>query len=318
MGAEELCPIFVTNTLNWNAPCKAFSLETAQSIVVKYKVTNFLDTPSGPRIAGLPQWDRLASVTFGDDHRRIQNFLFSTVAAPATEARPTSSGTSSATMLPRQTRKRRILVVDDEKNIRLTVQHSLIAADYDVETAADGAEGLARFHEGHYDLILMDLRMPQINGIEMLREIREHDKRVAAIVITAYLTIDTLLEAFSLGVSDYIRKPFSPNDVREMVRRVLARESLDIHGSAAETTPTLEHARKALAEQDLPRALQLAKRAVERDSNNPDSQAFLGILEHLNGDPQAAEQSFHEALLLDPQHQLSRDYLFWKQSRAHS
>jgi len=260
------------------------------------------------------QESRRSTVAVGREVRRIQNFLISTVSEPASVAvatRPTNSG-----QVPRQARKRRILVVDDEKNIRLTVQHSLIAADYEVDTAANGAEGLERFHEGHYDLILMDLRMPQMNGIEMLREIREHDKHIAAIVITAYLTIDTLLEAFSLGVSDYIRKPFSPNDVREMVRRVLSRESLDIHGPAAETAPTLEHARKALAEQDLPRALELAKRAVARDSNNPDSQAFLGILQHLNGDVQAAEQSFHEALLLDPQHQLSRDYLFWMQSRG--
>lgn len=255
---------------------------------------------------------RHANLTFGGERRRIQHFLISAVSVPAAvAARPSNYG-----VVPRQSQKRRILVVDDEKNIRLTVQHSLIAADYEVDTAANGADGLDRFHDGHYDLILMDLRMPQMNGIEMLREIREHDKHIAAIVITAYLTIDTLLEAFSLGVSDYIRKPFSPNDVREMVRRVLARESLDIHGTAAETAPTLELARKALAKQNLPRALVLAKQAVARDANNSDGHAFLGILEHLNGDAPAAEQSFHEALLLDPQHQLSRDYLFWMQSRG--
>ena len=283
-------------------------------IVVKSKLSS-----SGLR----PFWDTLRSnVAEGRERRMVQNFLISSVAdrssalsepaiAGMTAVRPMNSG-----LVQQPTRKRRILVVDDEKNIRLTVQHSLIAADYEVDTASNGAEGLERFHDGHYDLILMDLRMPQMNGIEMLREIREHDKRIAAIVITAYLTIDTLLEAFSLGVSDYIRKPFSPNDIREMVRRVLARESLDTRGPVAETVPTLEHARKALAEQDLPRALELAKRAVVRDSNNPDSMAFLGILEHLNGDVQAAEQSFHEALLLDPQHQLSRDYLFWIQSKS--
>lgn len=212
--------------------------------------------------------------------------------------------------------KRRILVVDDEKNIRLTVQHSLIAADYDVDTASNGLEGLQKFRAGHYDLILMDLRMPQINGIEMLREIRERDQHTAAIVITAYLTIDTLLEAFSLGVSDYIRKPFSPNDVRETVRRVLARESLDTAHPTPEATSNLESARKALAEHDIPRAMDLAREAIAQNSNNPDAYAFLGILEHLNGDSQAAEKSFREALLLDPQHQLSRDYLFWVQSRG--
>ena len=232
-----------------------------------------------------------------------------TMDAPATMDTP-------ATMVATPSHKRSILVVDDEKNIRLTVQHSLIAADYEVVTAANGLEGLQKFRAGHFDLILMDLRMPQINGIEMLREIRERDQHTAAIVITAYLTIDTLLEAFSLGVSDYIRKPFSPNDVRETVRRVLARESLDTQHPTPEATSNLELARKALAEHDIPRAMDLAKQAINQNSNNPDAHAFLGILEHLNGDPQAAEQSFREALLLDPQHQLSRDYLFWTQSRG--
>ena len=204
--------------------------------------------------------------------------------ASTVAARPTNSGA-----VQHPARKRHILVVDDEKNIRLTVQHSLIAADYDVDTAANGAEGLDRFHEGHYDLILMDLRMPQINGIEMLREIREHDKHTAAIVITAYLTIDTLLEAFSLGVSDYIRKPFSPNDVREMVRRVMARESLDTHGPAAETAPSLEHARKALAEATCPARSNLPgapSRAIRIIRIAMPSWAFC---EHLNGDVQTAE-----------------------------
>jgi CheY-like chemotaxis protein len=266
------------------------------------------------RVSNYPSSGLRRAPAPSDGRRMSHTLLFSAAAiSAATADRPTTSGLGTT-----QARKRRILVVDDEKNIRLTVQHSLIAADYDVETASNGAEGLDRFHENHYDLILMDLRMPQINGIEMLREIREHDKHTAAIVITAYLTIDTLLEAFSLGVSDYIRKPFSPNDVREMVRRVLARESLDTHSPTAEEAPTLELARKALAEQDLPRALEIAKRAVARDANNPDSHAFLGIIEHLSGDAPSAERSFHEALLLDPQHQLSRDYLFWMQSKGRS
>lgn len=212
--------------------------------------------------------------------------------------------------------KRHILVVDDEKNIRLTVQHSLVAADYEVDTASNGLEGLQKFRSGHYDLILMDLRMPQINGIEMLREIRERDQETAAVVITAYLTIDTLLEAFSLGVSDYIRKPFSPNDVRETVRRVLSRERLDLEHPTVEDTGSLEIARKALAKHDIHQAMTLARQAIEVNSNNPDAHAFLGILQHLNGDTASAEQSFREALLLDPQHQLSRDYLFWTQSRG--
>ncbi len=211
--------------------------------------------------------------------------------------------------------KRRVLVVDDEKNIRMTVQHALLSLDYEVETASDGLEGLYKFKEGTYDLVIMDLRMPQLNGIEMLREIRRSDSQTAAVVITAYLTIDTLLEAFSLGVSDYIRKPFSPNDIRETVKRVLEREHLDLGHPSEQAIANLEASRKALAEQDMPRALDLANEAVDKNANNPDAQAFLGILDHLANMPKAAEHRFREALLLDPQHKLSRDYLFWIQSK---
>lgn len=213
--------------------------------------------------------------------------------------------------------KKKILVVDDEKNIRLTVQHSLIAANYEVETASNGAEGLEKFKAGHYDLILMDLRMPQINGIEMLREIKARDKHAAAIVITAYLTIDTLLEAFSLGVSDYIRKPFSPNDVRETVRKVLGREMITEETAQAKRDPAalLELARKVLGDNDIDGAIEYARKSIGANPNNPDAHAFLGILLHLQEKANDAEQAFREALLLDPQHQLSRDYLFWMQSK---
>ncbi len=223
--------------------------------------------------------------------------------------------TAAFKSVPITNSKRRILVVDDEKNIRLTVQHSLLAADYEVETASNGMEGLQKFRSGKFDLILMDLRMPQVNGIEMLRQIREFDQHASAIVITAYLTIDTLLEAFGLGVSDYIRKPFSPNDVRETVKHVLMREGME-DSTEADAGQSLELARKHLADREMPQAIESARQAIAKDPNNPDAHALLGMLLHLTEDFTAAEQAFREAILLDPQHQLSRDYLFWMQSRS--
>src|SRR2546429_563720 len=120
---------------------------------------------------------------FRTDHSEIMASVTpSTQTVPATNSKP--SGQPAARTAGH---KAHILVVDDEKNIRLTIQHSLVAADYEVDTAANGLEGLEKFRDDHYDLILMDLRMPQVNGIEMLREIREKDKHTAAVVITAYL-----------------------------------------------------------------------------------------------------------------------------------
>ena len=114
-----------------------------------------------------------------------------------------------------------ILIVDDEKNIRLALSMSLETLDIPVETAASGEEALERLAQGGYGLMLLDLRMPGLDGMEVLRQVSQQRPEIKVIIITAYGSIDLAVEAMKLGAVDFLQKPFDAGQVREMVRRIL-------------------------------------------------------------------------------------------------
>ncbi len=119
--------------------------------------------------------------------------------------------------------KKSILVVDDEKNIRLTMSHSLESLGVRVETAANGEEALQKLGEGRFSLVFLDLKMPGIDGMEVLRHIKEHWPATPVIIITAHGTIESEFEVMELGVVDLIQKPFSPGEIRDLANMVLKR-----------------------------------------------------------------------------------------------
>lgn len=121
-------------------------------------------------------------------------------------------------------RDKPILIVDDEKNIRLTLAQTLETLGVETDSAEDGNEALAKLKEKEFGLILLDLRMPGVDGMEVLRLVRESKRDIRIIIITAYGTIELAAEAMKLGAVDFIPKPFVPEEIRKMVARVLDRE----------------------------------------------------------------------------------------------
>lgn len=117
----------------------------------------------------------------------------------------------------------RVLLVDDERNIRLTLTRALEDMGLEVETAASGEEALARLRERRYGLMLLDLKLPGIDGLEVLRRMRALDSRPDVVVFTAHGTIETAVDAMKYGATDFIRKPFSPAELRAVVERVQQR-----------------------------------------------------------------------------------------------
>jgi CheY-like chemotaxis protein len=121
-------------------------------------------------------------------------------------------------------RDKPILIVDDEKNIRLTLSQSLEVLGVETDTAEDGKEALVKLREKEFGVILLDIRMPGVDGMEVLRQVRESKPDIRIIIITAYGTIELAVEAMKLGAADFIPKPFVPEEIREVVARVLDRE----------------------------------------------------------------------------------------------
>lgn len=118
----------------------------------------------------------------------------------------------------------RILIIDDEPNIRETMQLALEAAGYTAGTAADGISGLEVFRNGEdWDLVLLDQRMPGMDGLEVLRRIRERKADAEVIMVTAFATVELAVDAMKAGALDFLRKPFTPEVLRQTVAAGLER-----------------------------------------------------------------------------------------------
>ena len=119
--------------------------------------------------------------------------------------------------------RRRILVVDDEETVRKSCKRVFGARGYDVETAATARDGVELAMRGYFDCALIDLRMPDMDGMEVVRTARENRGNMAVLVITGYGAVDTAAEAARLGVADYICKPFAPEEIVQAVNRAMTR-----------------------------------------------------------------------------------------------
>jgi DNA-binding NtrC family response regulator len=122
--------------------------------------------------------------------------------------------------------KKQILVVDDEANLRRVLAAQLGRDGYEVHTAADGEAGLAYLREHHIDLVITDLRMPKMSGMELLRAALEEDPALPVVMLTAHGTVDNAVEALKTGAFDYLTKPFDQDEVRTIVRKGLRTRDL--------------------------------------------------------------------------------------------
>ena len=117
----------------------------------------------------------------------------------------------------------RILIVDDERQMRLAVRETLRRAGYDTSEASSGKEAAAVFAAGGFDLVVSDIRMPEMDGITLLSHLKATDADVPVVMVTAYGTIEDAVEAMKRGAADYLLKPFSPDHLEEVVARLLGR-----------------------------------------------------------------------------------------------
>ncbi|MGC2424822.1 MAG: response regulator [Nitrospirota bacterium] len=114
-----------------------------------------------------------------------------------------------------------ILVVDDEENAREGLSKILSKEGYKVETAPNGKEAIDNLKRQRYDLVITDMRMPLMDGFEVLREIKKMDENIGVIMITAYGEVESYLEAMNMGAFEYINKPVRVNELKRVIAKVL-------------------------------------------------------------------------------------------------
>ncbi|GMU86526.1 MAG: sigma-54-dependent Fis family transcriptional regulator [Ignavibacteriales bacterium] len=120
----------------------------------------------------------------------------------------------------------KILIVDDEQIVRESLKQWFIEDDYAVDTAEDGETALKKFEKGKYDLILADIKMPGISGLELLEKLKSDDPAAIIILITAFASVPTAIKALKAGAYDYITKPVDPDELSHIVKRAVDQKKL--------------------------------------------------------------------------------------------
>lgn len=117
--------------------------------------------------------------------------------------------------------KHKILVIDDNEWIRDTLKQLLAMSGYKVDVADDGEKGIKKVKKQSYDVVLTDIQMPKIDGIELLKQIKEYDSTLPVVMITGFPTVDTAIQAMRQGASDFITKPFRYEQVSMVVDKLM-------------------------------------------------------------------------------------------------
>jgi two-component system, NtrC family, response regulator AtoC len=126
----------------------------------------------------------------------------------------------------------RILIVDDEEIVRESLSDWLAKDGFQVTTAPDGPAALRELSDGQWSIALVDLKMPVMDGLQVLEAARKIHPDIAVVMITAYATVETAVKAIKLGAADYIVKPFDPEELTLMVRRILQQQAVVSENSA--------------------------------------------------------------------------------------
>ena len=120
------------------------------------------------------------------------------------------------------TSKVRILCVDDEHAIRTLLKSQLEQEGYDVDMAEDGDVAIGKLEKSPFDVVLLDIRMPKVGGIEVLKHIRDSGMKPRVIMLTAVDDLTIAMESVRLGANDYLTKPFDTEDLFSAIRRISA------------------------------------------------------------------------------------------------
>ena len=117
--------------------------------------------------------------------------------------------------------KKKAIVIDDEQIVLDSVSKILTDEDYDVDVSLSGREGLNQAIEKQYDIVLTDIRMPDIGGMRVLRDIKRAKPSLPVVIITGYATVQSAVQSMKLGAADYIEKPFEPEHLLKAVASAL-------------------------------------------------------------------------------------------------
>jgi DNA-binding NtrC family response regulator len=199
-----------------------------------------------------------------------------------------------------------ILVADDEPNIRENLTMVLEAAGYKVDASSDGEDALTKCKERHYDIAFVDIQMPRMSGLQLLRYLLTVRPKLAVVILTAYGTASRAVEAMKLGAVDFLEKPFDPKVIQLLCEEIFQRQKTGTNVSMENLLYLAELARERKAYVE---ARVYLKTAMMRDVLRPEPYYRLGQISELEGDKRRAMQYYSLALDANADYQPANEAL---------
>jgi DNA-binding NtrC family response regulator len=193
----------------------------------------------------------------------------------------------------------RILIVEDEINIAKTMEATLNHTGYRVEISNDGKAALARLQNEAWQIVLLDIKLPGMDGMEVLRQIHEQKIPVQVVMVTAYGSVDFAVQAMKYGAVDFIEKPFEPNALRAVVQSIEERQNLS-EQEANEYRKCIDLTKNLIQAREYPKAIASAKQALELRPESVEAYNLLGAVYEIMEDFLPAVQAYKMALKFNP------------------
>jgi DNA-binding response OmpR family regulator len=203
---------------------------------------------------------------------------------------------------------KRILIIDDEPNARLNFRMALEVEGYQVTEAPSGAAASETLLGELFDLAILDLRMPGMDGLELLEQMREEGMATPVIIVTAYGSVPDAVRAMKLGAIDFLEKPLRPADLRRLVAEVVERHQVE-YQQRTERDDFATHLRAAKRQINL-RNFTLAEKHLQRglefEPRSADALNLLGVLAELGGDYRKARKYYGRAIRSQHDHEAAQ------------
>jgi DNA-binding NtrC family response regulator len=193
-----------------------------------------------------------------------------------------------------------ILIVDDEPYVRLTYRTALETEGLDVWEASDGIAALNAMSERQFDLAILDMRMPEVSGLELLERMRRQGIQTPVVIVTAYGDIPHAVRAMKLGAIDFLEKPLTPETLRAMVTEILRRHGKRVapRGTPETFEDHVQTAKRLLNLRQFVEAREHIARALEIRSDSPEVFNLGGVLFEMLEDYDRAKRYYGQAIRL--------------------
>lgn len=194
-----------------------------------------------------------------------------------------------------------ILIVDDEPYVRLTYRTALETEGLDVWEASDGLAALKAMSERQFDLAILDMRMPEVSGLELLERMRREGIQTPVVIVTAYGDIPHAVRAMKLGAIDFLEKPLTPEALRAMVMEILRRHGKQVapRGTPETFEDHVQTAKRLLNHRQFVEAREHIAKALEIRSDSPEVFNLGGVLFEMLEDYDRAKRYYGQAIRLN-------------------